>query len=177
MPGPYDDLLTVHALPSLAANLRKVSERVVARWDQAVNRFLPDADDLTTRQVRDSIPRVLARIADALASDESGPTEVLYAESVAHGQTRYHQSFNLEELIVEYRLLRRICVEELRQATGGALTVTEVMAVDVGIDIALQQAVMAFVQHLCDPPDPRLVWPHHGKKGGEQGGGSPPSSS
>ncbi len=65
-----------------------------------------------------------------------------------HGATRFHQQFDLRELVVEYRLLRRVVVDEMRIGTGGNLTVTEVMALDVGIDLSLQQAVIAYVNHL-----------------------------
>ena len=90
-----------------------------------------------------------------MVGDAPAATQQLYDITKAHGTARYQHQFDVAELIVEYRLLRRVVVDELRIATGGGLTVTEVMALDVGIDIALQQAVVAFVQHLAGRSKPQ----------------------
>ena len=135
MPDP-NDLLACYALPSLGRDLRRYKERILRRWDEAVSKMLPDADPLTREQVRNSIPVVLDHIAAALESDAPAATQQLYDITKAHGTARYQHQFDVAELIVEYRLLRRVVVDELRIATGGGLTVTEVMALDVGIDIA-----------------------------------------
>ena len=143
-----NDLLACQALPSLGRNLRRYMQRILDRWNEAVKRHLPDAEPLTAQQVRNSIPKVLDQMASALESDDPRATRRLEELTQAHGQTRFHQQFDLRELFIEYRLLRRVTVEEMRVGTGGNLTVTEVMALDVGIDIALQQSVIAYVEHL-----------------------------
>jgi signal transduction histidine kinase len=65
----------------------------------------------------------------------------------SHGTLRFHQQFNVQELIVEYRVLRRILVEEINRGLGGKMKVGQVIVLNMGIDTALQHGVMAFINH------------------------------
>src|ERR1700742_51009 len=118
---PASDLLAFTAMPDVATALRARKERVVERWNEAVKKLLPDADPLTTTQVRNSIPAVLEKIALALESDHADQTSVLAEVSTAHGMVRLQQKYDVAEVIMEYRLLRRILIEELFDASGGRL--------------------------------------------------------
>jgi signal transduction histidine kinase len=148
LPEPVIDLLATRAMPELAAALRARLARVVERWDDAVERFLPHADPLTTRQLRDSIPHVLEKIAMALESDRAEAVAVLAEVGLAHGVARFQQRYDVEEVLVEYRLLRRIVFDELHAAVPGGLGFTDAMVVDMGIDTALQRGVTGYVRHL-----------------------------
>jgi signal transduction histidine kinase len=147
-PDPASDLLSITAMPEVAAALRARATEIVRRWDAAVNHHLPDADPLTIKQVRDSIPAVLEKIAAALESDTADATAVLADVSTAHGVARFQENYNVEELITEYRLLRRIVLEEIALARGGSLTPVQSVVVDMAIDVALQRGVATFVKFL-----------------------------
>ena len=71
---------------------------------------------MTLAQVRDHVPAVLERLARLLESDQPGETETSATSRRFHGEMRFHQHFNVRELILEYRLLRRIIVEEIHEA-------------------------------------------------------------
>ncbi len=144
------DLLAFRSMPQLADALRRRLDRVVKRWTQAVERHLPDADPLTAKQVRDSIPNVLQKIASALESGRPEDTFVLIEVGVAHGVARFQQNYNIEEVLIEYRLLRRVIFDELNDASGPNLSFMDAIPVDMGIDTALQQGVVSFVRHLTD---------------------------
>ena len=47
LPEPVTDLLALRPMPKLAAVLRERAERIMERWKEAVERYLPDADPLT----------------------------------------------------------------------------------------------------------------------------------
>ena len=145
---PASDLLSISAMPEVAAALRARTPEIERRWDAAVKRLLPDADPLTIKQVRDSIPAVLEKIAVALESDSADATGVLAEVSTAHGVARFQENYNVEELITEYRLLRRIILEEIALARAGSLSPVECIVVDMAIDIALQRGVATFVRFL-----------------------------
>src|SRR5271170_1516031 len=100
-------------MPSLAKALRERINRVIERWDNLVRSALPEADALTSEQVRDSIPAILEQMAKALESGESTPIELLSELTKAHGEDRFHESYNVKDLIIEYRLLRKVLVEEI----------------------------------------------------------------
>jgi signal transduction histidine kinase len=134
--------------PELAAALRSQSARVIERWTKAVTQLLPDADPLTTKEVRDSIPTVLDKIAGALESAEPEAVLVLMEVGTAHGVARFHEHYDIDELIVEYRLLRRIIFDELHDNCGGAASFIDAVPVNAGIDTALHRGVTSYVRHL-----------------------------
>ena len=141
------DLLENRAFPTVGGALRARMDRIIMRWEQAVRRLLPGADELTLAQVRDHIPAVLDRLAIALESDQASDTETLRNISRYQGETRFHQHYNVRELIIEYRLLRRIVLEEIHEACGGALNLNETVVLDMGVDTAFQQALLTFIEH------------------------------
>jgi signal transduction histidine kinase len=71
-------------------------------------------------------------------------------QAIGHGTERFHEGYNVEELIVEYRLLRRVVVEEVEAALGRRTTVEEDIALGMGVDTMLQQGVVVFVNHQRD---------------------------
>src|SRR5207302_182175 len=109
-------LLDFRPIPQVAAALRARSARIIELWNQAVKRELPDAHPLTTQQVRNSIPNVLEKIAHVLESDSPESIEVLAEVGTAHGVARFQQNYDIHELLVEYRLLRRIILEQIQIA-------------------------------------------------------------
>jgi signal transduction histidine kinase len=144
------DLLAFHSKPQLAEALRRRLDRIVNRWQAAVERHLPDADPLTAKQVRDSIPNVLEKIASALASGRSEDTFVLAEVGTAHGVARFQQDYNIEEVLIEYRILRRVIFDEISDAAGDSISFMDAVPVDMGIDTALHRGVASFVEHLTE---------------------------
>src|SRR3954470_23545792 len=149
-PAETLDLLAFRSMPQLAGALRRRIDRVVQRWQAAVEKHLPDADPLTAKQVRDSIPSVLEKIASALESGQAEDTFVLSEVGTAHGVARFQENYNIEEVLIEYRLLRRVIFDEVQDAAGKLLTFNDAIPIDMGIDTALHRGVTAFVQHLTE---------------------------
>ena len=141
------DTLMFQPMPALASALRKRSARVVDRWDKLVRATVPNADALTAQQVRDSIPSILEQMANAIEAGEPAPTEDLAEITKVHGEARFHESYNVKELILEYRLLRKTLIEEIDSAFKRPVSAQEWIALDIAVDLALQQAVLAFLQH------------------------------
>jgi signal transduction histidine kinase len=145
--NPVSDLLETRSFRPLADALRERAATIVARWESLVRDVLPTADDLTLTQVRDEIPATLARLADALESGVPEQTRLLRGQTNAHGEERFVQGYNIEELIVEYRLLRRVLVEEVESALNRRTTLAEDLVLSMGVDTVLQQGVITFVNH------------------------------
>jgi len=145
-PDPTADILSFRELPEVAAALRDRRQTIVRRWNDAVKKHLPDADPLTAAQVRDSIPLVLEKIAQALESADVG-ADLVTDVGRAHGVSRAQQNYKIEELLTEYRILRAIVFEELLAARGTPLGYAEILAVNVAIDAALASGVSAFAEH------------------------------
>jgi signal transduction histidine kinase len=134
-------------MPEVAQALRASSARVLVRWREALTRTLPKADELTLQSIENSIPQVLSELADALEGDEPAPVARLLADAPQHGEARFHQRFNIKELLIEYHLLRRVILEELFEQLGRPLNAEEAVAVNLAVDVALRQAVVRFAQH------------------------------
>src|SRR5450432_1874780 len=103
---PLDDLKN-RALPGAGAALQKAKSAILARWLQEVRSILQKFDELTRKQLEDSLPDLLDRIAAALASTAPATTDQLIAIAPKHGSERFHQAFSLNQLLIEYHVLRR----------------------------------------------------------------------
>ena len=142
------DLLTYHAFPDLAAALRERADVIIQAWENAVRQTLPAADELTLQQLRNSLPSVLEEMADAFASTKPRDIRELIEGSKSHGTTRFHENYNVRELIVEYRLLRRIIIEQVSEALHQGLDKRSAIALNMAIDTVLQGGVATFTDHL-----------------------------
>jgi signal transduction histidine kinase len=138
------DLLQTHAFPDLAEAIRERSERIMDRWEKLVRETLPRANKLPAAQLRDHLPQILNLIATALKTE---PQYKLIGTTLRHGAHRFYVNYDVETVIIEFRLLRRILVEELSEALANMLTADEIIALDMGVDIALQESVTGFLEH------------------------------
>ena len=144
---PTVDLLAVRPFPKIAAALKARKGTVLRRWEQEVRKLLPQADELTLGQLRDHLPQILDQSVETLAACHEEPLNELVEMTRSHATIRFHQQFNVQELIVEYRLLRRILIEEINRGLGGKLSVGQVVVLNMAVDTALQHGVMSFIQH------------------------------
>jgi signal transduction histidine kinase len=142
------DLLAHHPFPHLAAAIRARADFIIPEWEIAVRSTLPTADELTLQQLRNSLPSILEEMAEALASGKPHATRELIEGSKSHGVTRFHENYNIRELIVEYRLFRRIVIEHVSEALDGGMDARSNVALNMAIDTALQVGVIAFTEHL-----------------------------
>lgn len=140
-------LMKDQSFPDLASALRAKSSTILNRLHEAVRTTLPDADELTFNELRDQLPQSLERMALALAAVGGGSTDRFVRGSAEHGVCRFHQSFNLEELLLEYSLFRTILIEEVTIGLGRAIQPDELAALNAGVDASSRQAVLAFVQN------------------------------
>jgi signal transduction histidine kinase len=138
--------LEERSFPELAAALRARTKAIVREYEQTVDDLIPAADKLTRQQVRDSMPQVLEQIARALESTGSAEAWKLVDVSLEHGITRFHQQYDVKQLITEFRLLRRIVSEEVTEQLQRELSLPEVLALATGLDLYLQQGVVGFVE-------------------------------
>lgn len=147
---PPLDLLTGRSFPGLAAALRARAPVALAKWEQAVRRALPTADELTFSQLRDNVPPTLESMADALAAVQPEPAEALMAfmaNSGEHGTVRFHQNYRVNELLMEYHLLRRVVFEEVAQHLARPLSGEEVAVLNIVVDAAQCRGAVAFCEH------------------------------
>jgi signal transduction histidine kinase len=141
------DLLAYHAFPRLAEALRQRHDAVIQAWEAAVLQMLPAADALTLQRLRNSLPLLLREIADALAAQTPAAVQELAEGSKEHGEARFHDHYNVRELVIEYRLLRRVIIEQVCEALGERLDQRESVALNMAVDTAVQSGIIAFTDH------------------------------
>lgn len=144
------ETLTFRAMPILAEALRARKNAIVESWQEIVKRELPDAESLSSTEIRDSIPMILDRLSDALASDHSGPTHILVDVTGIHGEERFHENYNAAALLTEYRILRQVMLHEVGLAIGGTFTVAQATALSAGMDIILHEGTSTFIKFLSE---------------------------
>jgi signal transduction histidine kinase len=170
------DLLKYEPFPELARSLRACTAHVIKRWEEDVKIVLPAAHDLTLKQVRNSLPQTLELMADALEAEEPQQTRDLMGASVSHGEDRFGRNFALNELMIEYGLLRPILIEESARHLDRPLTVAEIQALNMAVDVVARRGVVSFVneqkmqiQALADAQSKYLSFLSHDLRGGLNG--------
>lgn len=142
------DLLAYHSFPLLASALALRKDYILLEWESAVALTLPAADALTLKSLRDSIPLILQEIIDAFASDQPVATRDLVEGSKLHGESRFQENYNMRELVVEYRLLRRVIIQQISEELDERLDVQNNIALNMAVDTALQSGIVMFTEHL-----------------------------
>lgn len=135
------------AYPELAKALRSRAESILEKLEGSVKRALPQADHLTFSELRDHLPQLLDRLAQGLEGADTSVSHRFINEKGEHGVCRYHQSFNLRELLIEYTLLRAIISEEVAAALARPLALDEMVVLNGGVDVASRRAAVAFVEY------------------------------
>jgi signal transduction histidine kinase len=136
------------AFPEAAEALKARAGRIVERWLNAVCIALPHAEELTLAQLRDHIPLILEQMYRVLASASAEPAKRLDEISKPHGDLRFHQNYDVNELMIEYHLLRRIVLLEIGDELKRDLGIHEVAAIGVCLDTAQRRGVVTFVDHV-----------------------------
>ena len=144
---PLVELLSNRRFPEIASALRARTADALGQWEGQVRRVLPSADRLTFEQLRDDMPVVLEMMAVALESDRPSKTEELLAAVPKHGVVRFHQSFSLGEMLIEYDLLRAVVMEQVVNYLRRPPEADEVVALNGTLDLASRRSVLAYVEH------------------------------
>jgi signal transduction histidine kinase len=142
------DLLAYHAFPLLASAFAARKDAIIRQWEIALVQTLPAADALTLQNLRDSIPLILQEVQEAFASDQPFTTRNLVEGSKMHGESRFQENYNIRELVVEYRLLRRVIIEQISEELEEKLDTRHNIALNMAVDTALQSGIVIFTENL-----------------------------
>jgi signal transduction histidine kinase len=145
--NPSVTLMMRQAFPELAAALRNRTSRILEHFRAAVKDVLPSADELTFAELLDHLPHAIEDLAVALAATGGTLQARFISDSRQHGTCRYHQSFNLSELLVEYSILRSLIIDEVSKDLERFPTLEEISALNAGMDAASRRAVESFVNN------------------------------
>ncbi len=136
--------MTNDELDKLAALVKRERESVLARWRRQV-RELPAARDLDVPTLNDHIPLLLDELAEALRSksEQTIPEAINEGSSTAHGLQRVRDSFDIEEVVAEYNILRG-CIHDLADDNGLNLRGKPLHIINRVFDLAIGLALKTY---------------------------------
>jgi signal transduction histidine kinase len=136
-----------NAYPELGKALRSRIKPVLKEWEKLVRRMVPPASDVSFDDVLDHLPEILTDMADALASDDPAEVKRLMDRSPEQGIHRFQLHYEVRELATEDRLLRFLAINHVDEALGRRMNQEEDRALNWAMDLMVQQAMVAFVDH------------------------------
>ena len=137
--------LTHRPFPEVAEILLNEADQITHEWDAAVRKAMPQMQNLTFDELKDSTPQILLAISHALASDDPEVIRELVNRAPSQGLSRLRLNFDVVEVMQEDRLLRAITVHHVEDKLGRRMDVPESAALHAAIDIMLQRSVIALV--------------------------------
>lgn len=174
--NPTMDLLKFSPFPALAMALRARLDSIMQRWGELVIERMPGADELTLEQLRNNLPKLLLTMARALESEGGDAVSDLRSVSESHGETRFHQSYNVNELLVEYGILRPVLLDEVMSELGRDASREEIAVLNMGMDHAVRRSVTQFCAYqerqlktVTDAQSKYLSFLSHDLRGGLNG--------
>jgi two-component system, OmpR family, phosphate regulon sensor histidine kinase PhoR len=112
---------STHDLGRLATLLLDQRDALLAEWRAKV-RALPSAQSLDVLTLDDHVPQLIVELAMAFRarSTQTIPDALLEGTPPMHGQQRFQDGFEIEEVVAEYNVLRG-CVHDLADRHGLSL--------------------------------------------------------
>ncbi|MFN7132941.1 MAG: sensor histidine kinase [Myxococcales bacterium] len=129
--------------PAASRLLARQSE-ILHRWEQKLRAIVPAAAEQPHPILINTMPELLRQLAEALSPDH--PRRIATeGSSIAeeHGSERVRLTqYRLEDLITEYRLLREVVLEVLRET--GPVDAADADRLHASIDLAITRACTAY---------------------------------
>lgn len=141
------DVIEAFPLNELSEALRQRIPAILSEWTQRISHGVPAARRLPFDHLTDNLPSILAALANAVASEDQAGRRGLLERSPSQGIARFQQHYNSRDLMLEDRILRLIVARQIEEQLGRRMSLTEHMALSMGLDLMSQQAVVAYVEH------------------------------
>jgi two-component system phosphate regulon sensor histidine kinase PhoR len=113
--------MNIQNLGKLAALIKRERAQLLLQWREQV-RLLPSAKHLDTPSLNDHVPPLLDELATAFqqAAEKAIPKSLIQGSPPLHGLHRYHDGFDMVEVVTEYNILRA-CIHDLAESHGLSL--------------------------------------------------------
>ena len=131
----------------LASIIDSRREEIEQRWLALIPASVKGRP-LDSSQLRDSMPEYLVRLADGLRGSESveaGGSSSWENVAKEHAETRVRLGFDIDQLIEEFIILRRVLFDVIEEAHGSSFSVRDAATIADLIDGAIEAAVTSYV--------------------------------
>jgi len=146
-PTPEPTRMQTVMMTELAQLVEQEQQNLLARWRTAV-RELPSASALDMPTLNDHIPVLLAELSAALrsGSDDTIAHALAVGSAPAHGLQRLADSFDIEEVVAEYNILRG-CIHDLAERHALSMQGEPFHVLNRLLDGAIGAAVQSYATH------------------------------
>lgn len=127
--------------------LRRDAEAIIERWsDRAIaqGHGRPGAH---RAELRDHLPEFLVALGEDLRGGERDDPNTSERRAVEHGRFRWQVGWELEDVVVDYQILRIVILQHFCEELNRDPGIDEVVAIGVHIDDAIADAVVGYVEH------------------------------
>ena len=128
---------------TLSSFIREHRDAIVREWVSRAQ-GLPSAKGLTHARLHDHVPTILDRLADAIDRCDEGPRP-LEDLPEQHAILRFHDGYDLRQVVAEYRLLRHVITEMYAERGGlspdARANMTPLTVMHETVDRAISEAV------------------------------------
>lgn len=138
--------ITAEPFEQTAEALRRVIPGVIDATLQRLRRELPELRNRSRFYLTDALPELLEQLADVMAQGLPGVT-LLAQKAQEHAQHREQQEFALDEMLLEYQLVREALPVALAQDLGRDLSTAEAFRIHGAIDLSMREAAAIFAEH------------------------------
>lgn len=141
--------LNLKAIPfqnndDIARVLEADADELTSQWLDALEQLHPEFRSLHREELKDSLPRYLRAVAQALRAPDRSPSDFPQLFAFEHGDHRWKSGWDLKELVDDYLLLRLLALQHFETRLDRRLAAPEAMAFSLYIDETLKAAVAAF---------------------------------
>ncbi|HEX5280077.1 MAG TPA: ATP-binding protein [Micropepsaceae bacterium] len=130
-------------LPRLSDFLRLNRSEIIAECSSRL-RALSPARELSERAIVDVLPRILERIADMTEAGDTQREATLEEVPKQHAANRLQRGFDLDEIVMEYGLLRRTILDIWEARVAGRIALSEVRQFHAAFDESVKQSAIQY---------------------------------
>lgn len=124
--------------------LLKHKPEILSAWCDRVQEEGIPAAGLSRREIVDHFPEILAEIADLVGLHQSDRADRLRRWGCAHALHRLTRGYDLDQVILEYRVLREVIAETWERTFGSTITFDEYLVLDQALDDLMLHAVRGY---------------------------------
>lgn len=127
--------------------LRRDAEEIIERWSDRALAQGHGRPGAHRAELRDHLPEFLVALGEDLFGDEPDDSGTPRRRASEHGRFRWQVGWELEDVVVDYQILRIVILQHLRKVLNREPKLDEVVAIGVHIDDAIAEAVVGYVGH------------------------------
>jgi hypothetical protein len=126
--------------------IRSQASQIIDLWADQARDEMDSASTARRKELRNQLPEFLERLGAELSSFGMTQRDQRNAAARNHGEKRWTHGWKLDEVIRDYQLLRLTLLPHLDQQLDRKLELSEIMAIGLLLDDAVEMAVVTLCQ-------------------------------